>query len=126
MPASIRSTSARRTRIPDYIAGPRTTYAQDLIRDFNIDDQLTWIKSGWGGEHSFKIGGAYSRNGALPQGTATNFTGTYTFPTDANFNAADPKTYPVPLRDRMGQFDFEQIDHRCSGYISDKWQVNSG
>ena len=41
---------------PDYIAGPRNTYAQDLIRDFNFDDTLTWIKSGWGGEHTFKAG----------------------------------------------------------------------
>ena len=60
---------------PDYIAGPRNNYAQDLIRDFNIDDTLTWIKSGWGGEHTFKAGVASSRNGALPQGTAANFTG---------------------------------------------------
>ena len=25
----------------------------------------------------------------------------------------------------MGQFDFTQIDHRASGYIQDKWQVNN-
>src|SRR6476659_1725745 len=45
----------------DYIAGPRATYAQDLIRDINVDDSLNWIKSGWAGEHSFKFGAAYSR-----------------------------------------------------------------
>ena len=108
---------------PDYLAGQRTTYAQDLIRDVNIDDQFTWIKSGWAGEHSFKIGGSFSRNGALPQGTATNFNGTYNFPTDANFNAADPRTYPDRFQIAMGQFDFEQKDYRFGSYISDKWQV---
>jgi hypothetical protein len=109
---------------PDYIAGPRNTYAQDLIRDLNIDDSLTLIKSGWGGQHSLKIGGGYSRNGALPQGTAVNFTGLFTFPTDVPFNAADPRTYPYRFGVAMGQFDFTEIDHRASGYISDKWQLN--
>lgn len=109
---------------PDYIAGPRNTYAQDLIRDVTIDDTLTWIKPGWGGDHTFKLGVAYSRNGALPQGTAANFTGLYTFPTDTPFNAAVPSTYPFRFGISMGQYDFEQIDHRASGYIQDKWQVN--
>ena len=60
---------------PDYLAGPRNTYAQDLIRDFNVDDSFTLIKSGWKGEHTFKLGAGYSRNGALPQGTARTSTG---------------------------------------------------
>ena len=110
---------------PDYIAGPRNTYAQDLIRDLTIDNTLSWVKSGWGGDHMFKVGAAYSRNGALPQGTAVNFTGVFTFPTNANFNAADPTTYPYRFGISMGQYDFEQIDQRASGYIQDKWQVNN-
>jgi len=109
---------------PDYIAGNRNTYAQDLIRDFNMDDSFTWIKSGWGGEHSMKIGAAYSRNAALPQGTAANFIGLFTFPTDVPFNVADAKTYPYRFGVAMGQYDFTEIDHRASGYISDKWQLN--
>jgi carboxypeptidase family protein/TonB-dependent receptor-like protein len=109
---------------PDYIAGSRTTYTQDLIRDITVDDTLNWIKSGWAGEHSFKVGGAYSRNGALPQGTAANFIGTYTFPTDAPFDAANPTTYPYRFAVAMGQYNFTEIDHRGSGFISDKWQVN--
>jgi Carboxypeptidase regulatory-like domain len=109
---------------PDYIAGPRNNYAQDLIRDVTFDDTLSWVKSGWGGDHMFKVGAAYSRNGALPQGTATNFTGLFTFPTDVNFNVNDPTTYPYRFGISMGQYDFTQIDHRASGYIQDKWQMN--
>jgi hypothetical protein len=109
---------------PDFIAGPRNTYAQDLIRDINLDDTFTWIKSGWGGEHSFKFGAGYSRNAALPQGTAANFTGLFTFPTDAPFDPSDPTTYPYRFGISMGQYDFTEIDHRSSGYISDKWQIN--
>src|SRR5206468_3622915 len=52
---------------PDYIAGPRNTYAQDLIRDFTLDDTITRIKSGWHGEHTFKAGIGWSRNASLPQ-----------------------------------------------------------
>ena len=109
---------------PDYNAGVWNSYAQDLIRDITIDDTLTWVKSGWGGEHTFKAGAAYSRNGALPQGTATNFTGQFTFPGNAPFNPADPTTYPYRFGVSMGQYDFTQIDHRASGYLQDKWQVN--
>jgi hypothetical protein len=110
---------------PDYIAGPRNTYAQDLIRDITVDNTLSWVKSGWGGDHMFKVGAAYSRNGALPQGTAANFTGLFTFPTDANFNPANPTTYPYRFGISMGQYDFTQIDHRASGYVQDKWQLNN-
>jgi hypothetical protein len=105
---------------PDYIAGPRNTYAQDLIRDWNIDDTLTWIK----GQHSFKAGAAYSKNAALPQGTAANFVGLITFPGNVPFNPADATTYPYRFGIAMGQFDFTEIDHRASGYIQDKWEIS--
>ncbi len=104
---------------PDYIAGPRNNYTMDLIRDVTFDDTLTWIA----GAHSLKAGAQWSRNGALPQGTAANFTGLFTFPTNAPFNAADPRTYPYRFGISMGQFEFTQIDHRSSGFLSDKWQV---
>jgi len=104
---------------PDYIAGNRNTYAQDLIRDITFDDNLTWIA----GAHNLKAGVAWSRNGALPQGTAANFTGLYTFPGDAPFNPANPLTYPFRFGISMGQFEFREVDHKASGYVSDKWTV---
>ena len=104
---------------PDYIAGPRNNYAQDLIRDITFDDTLTWIA----GNHNLKAGTAFSRNGALPQGTAANFIGLYTFPGNAPFSPAVPQTYPFRFGVSMGQFEFTQIDHRASGFVSDKWTV---
>jgi TonB dependent receptor-like, beta-barrel len=109
---------------PDYAAGPRNNYTQDLIRDVTFDDTLTWIKSGWAGEHTFKTGFAFGRNAALPQGTAANFTGLFDFPTNVNFNAADPRTYPWRFRIAMGQFEFDQIDRKASGYVQDKWALS--
>src|SRR5262245_42296685 len=104
---------------PDYIAASRNTYTQDLIRDITFDDTLTWIA----GAHNLKAGVAWSRNGALPQGTAANFIGLITFPTNAPFNVNDPRTYPYRFGISMGQFEFEQIDRKASGFISDKWTV---
>jgi opacity protein-like surface antigen len=109
---------------PDYAAGPNTTYTQDLIRDYTFDDTLTWIKSGWAGEHSFKIGAGWSKNSAVPQGTAANFIGNYEFPENTPFDAATARTYPFRFTISMGQFEFEEIDHRANAYISDKWQVS--
>jgi hypothetical protein len=83
---------------PDYIAGNRNTYAQNIIRDLTFDDSLTWLKSGWRGEHTFKAGLSWSRDAAQPSGTAANFIGLYTFPTDRPFNASDATTYPFRFR----------------------------
>src|SRR5262249_19531258 len=79
---------------PDYAAAPRNNHTQDLTRDVTIDDTFTRTKTGWHGDHTVKAGVAWSRNAALPQGTAANFPGLYTSPTNAPFNPADPKTYP--------------------------------
>jgi outer membrane receptor protein involved in Fe transport len=109
----------------DYTAGPRNNYTQDLIRDITFDDTVTWIKSGWGGEHTFKAGVAYGRYAALPQGTASNFTGNFGFLTNKPFNVNDPTTYPRRFQINMGQFEFRQKDYKASGYIQDKWELSS-
>ncbi len=110
---------------PDYLASNRNTYGQNIIRDATFDDSLTWLKSGWGGEHTFKTGVSFSRDAARPSGTATNFIGNYTFPTDRPFNVADATTYPFRFQVSMGQFDFNVVDHRLGSYVSDKWTLNN-
>jgi hypothetical protein len=110
---------------PDYVAGPRNNYQQDLIRDFTFDDTLTWIKSNWAGEHTLKTGIAISHNAAQPFGTAANFTGLYTFPTNGPFDAANPRTYPFRFQIRMGQFEFDQSDRTVGTYVQDKWQIHN-
>jgi outer membrane receptor protein involved in Fe transport len=109
----------------DYIAGNRNTYAQNIIRDLTFDDSLTWLKSGWKGEHTFKAGLSWSRDAAEPSGTAANFIGNFTFPTNVPFSAATATTYPYRFQIAMGQFDFNVTDHRVGSYISDKWTVNN-
>lgn len=109
---------------PDYIAGNRNTYAQNEVRDFTIDDSVTFIKSGWGGEHTIKTGASFMRNPLQPSGLGANFVGNYQFPTNAPFDPTNPRTYPWRLQVAMGQVDFDVIDYRVGGYISDKWAVS--
>jgi outer membrane receptor protein involved in Fe transport len=108
---------------PDFIAGNRNTYAQNIIRDITFDDSLTFLKSGWAGEHTFKAGVSWSQDKATPSGTAANFIGNFGFPTNRPFNAADATTYPFRFQLSMGQFDFNVTDHRLGSYVSDKWMV---
>ena len=109
---------------PDYIAGNRNTYNVTEVRDFTFDDALTYVKSGWGGEHSLKTGFSFMRNASLPRAEGANFIGNYAFPTNAPFSAADPRTYPWRFQLAVGEVDFDAIDYRLGSYISDKWAVS--
>ena len=109
---------------PDYNAGNRNNYQEDLIRSLTIDDSFTYLKSGWHGDHTFKVGAGWSRNAALPQGTAANLIGLFTFPSNTAFNPADPRTYPFRFQIRLGQIDYTQKDWRTQFYVQDKWQVH--
>ncbi len=110
---------------PDYNAGPRTNYQQDLIRSYAIDDSFTYVKPDWGGDHTFKAGFGWSRNGAFPQSSGANLIGTFNFSTNAAFDPANPRTYPRRFQIRLGQIDFEQKDWRTHFFLQDKWQVNN-
>jgi outer membrane receptor protein involved in Fe transport len=108
---------------PDYNSGNRNNYQEDLIRSYAIDDSFTYMKPGWGGDHTFKVGFGWSQNGALPQGTAANLIGLYTFPTNTAFDPANARTYPFRFQMRLGQIEYTQKDYRVQAYIQDKWQI---
>ena len=110
---------------PDYIAGNRNTYNVTEVRDFTFDDTLTFVKSGWGGEHTLKTGFSFMKNALLPRAEGGNFVGNYTFPTNAPFDPANPRTYPWRFQLAMGEVDFDSTDYRVGGYISDRWAVSS-
>ena len=109
---------------PDYNAGNRNNYQEDLIRSIAVDDSFTWFKPGWGGDHTFKAGIGWSRNAALPQGTAPDLVGRFGFTTNTAFDPANARTYPNRLRIRVGEIEFTQKDWRTNFYLQDKWQVS--
>jgi hypothetical protein len=108
---------------PDYNAGNRNNYQEDLIRSMAVDNSFTYFKPGWHGDHTFKAGAGWSRNAALPQGTAANLVGLFDFPTNTAFDQSNARTYPFRFRIRLGQIDFEQRDWRTTFFVQDKWQV---
>jgi Carboxypeptidase regulatory-like domain/TonB dependent receptor/TonB-dependent Receptor Plug Domain len=109
---------------PDYNTGNRNNYNSDLIRSLTIDDAFTYFKSGWGGDHTFKIGVAWGQFGAFPQGIGANLIGLYSFPTNTAFNPSLATTYPWRFQIRLGQIDFDQDDWKVFTYLQDKWQLN--
>lgn len=109
---------------PSYNAGPRNNYQEDLIRSVALDNSFTYFKPGWKGDHTFKAGISWSRNAALPQGTAANLIGLFGFPTNAAFDPANARTYPSRFQIRVGEIEFEQKDWRTNFYLQDKWQVS--
>ena len=109
---------------PSYNAGNRNNYQEDLIRSYAIEDSVTYFRPGWGGDHTFKAGVGWSRNAALPQGTAANLVGLFTFPTNTSFDPANARTYPNRFQIRLGQIEYTQKDWRTNFYLQDKWQLN--
>jgi outer membrane receptor protein involved in Fe transport len=112
---------------PDYTAGPNTTFSKDPLRAYTIDNSLTYFRTGWAGDHTFKIGGGYSRNGTSDEGQSIggNSNGTFSFGTNAAFDPANPRTYPRQFTIRnLGQLHYVQKDWRTNFYVQDKWQLN--
>ena len=109
---------------PDYVAGQSTSLSQDLIRTYGFEDAFTFIKSGWGGDHTFKAGLGFSRNSADPQEIGGNLIGTFEFLHNLNFVEGDASTYPSVFSVRLGETIFPQEDERFNFYVQDKWQVN--
>jgi hypothetical protein len=108
----------------DYTAGPSPGGQQDKIRTYNFENAFTYIKPGWGGDHTFKAGVGFSRNSADPQEINGNLIGTFEFLHNLNFVEGNPSTYPSVFSIRLGQTVFEQEDERFNFYVQDKWQVN--
>jgi hypothetical protein len=109
---------------PDFVAGPNDTLQRDQIRTYGFENAFTYIKPGWGGDHTFKAGLGFSRNSADPQELGTNLIGGFEFLHNNPFNPADATTYPSVFSIRLGETIFPQEDERFNFYVQDKWQVN--
>ncbi len=110
---------------PDWTGGPRASHGSARIRTYVVDDAFTYIRSGWGGDHTFKAGWSYSRNLARPQIVGANDNGTFSFQrSNLPFDPANPFTYPTRFQIRLGQIYYNLTDWRTNAYLQDKWQVS--
>ena len=90
-----------------------------------LDDSLSWFLPGKRGDHDLKVGFQYlyGLNDLNEQGSAN---GVFTFATDRDFDAADPRTYPERLSIRVpGPGGQETFVHSLGLYGQDKWRVTN-
>jgi len=105
---------------------------QDNTGQFRIndgiqfDETMSWFLPGKRGDHDLKFGAQYQYSGAQNRNDG-NLNGTFTFgQSNANFNAADPRTYPDRFSIRVGGPSLSyQKAHYVSTFVQDKWRFNN-
>lgn len=110
---------------PDFGAGPLALHGTSKVRTTLVQDDFTYMVSGWGGEHTLKAGLGWSSNGSQPQIVGSNDNGTFEFLHNLPFDPANAFTYPSVFSIRLGEIYFDLTDHRTNGYVQDKWQLNN-
>jgi hypothetical protein len=108
----------------DFSAGPLALHGSAKVRSYVFEEAFTFVKSGWGGDHTFKAGFGWSQNGARPQIVGSNDNGTFEFQHNLPFDPGNPFTYPSVFSIRLGEIYFNLTDKRTNFYVQDKWQLN--
>lgn len=99
----------------------QSNVAQARINNsYRLSDTFSLIR----GSHSMKFGIDY--NYATGDNTDEGFlNGQFNFPTNLQFNAADPRSYPERLQIRVGgPLKFVTVNHNTSVFAQDSWKVN--
>jgi outer membrane receptor protein involved in Fe transport len=88
---------------------------------YQVKDDFSHLMQGWGGSHQWKMGVDFSY---VPfEGDLTNSPyGSWTFPKDAVYNAADPSTYPTQYTDSLPTY--ANIPTKTiAAYGQDDWKI---
>jgi outer membrane receptor for ferrienterochelin and colicin len=89
---------------------------------FQFVDTLSFNVLNRGGDHYFKAGADVSLVD-LPFFFHNNLDGTFTFATDAPFNAADRSTYPTTYTRNTGDPTLDLKDNIYSLFVQDQWRL---
>jgi outer membrane receptor protein involved in Fe transport len=91
---------------------------------YQIKDDFSHLMQRWGGSHQWKTGIDYSY---IPfEGDLTNSPyGSWTFPKDAVYNAADTSTYPTNYTESLPTYA-NIPTHTFAAYVQDDWKVRDG
>jgi hypothetical protein len=91
-----------------------------INNSYRLNNTLSWIR----GAHTMKYGLEYNYVTA-DNTNEGDLNGVFLFPTDNDFNASDPATYPERLQIRVGgPQKFVQLNHFFSFFAQDSWKVN--
>lgn len=95
------------------------------MKVYALDTTYTWFVPDRKGSHDIKSGLQYQLGEHLRDDQRyTN--GSFEFPTDLDFDAADPRTYPERLTIRVpNRARLLTHTHSIGAYIHDKWQATS-
>ena len=121
-------TIGQRNEHPSYSTGKGGTGGQTTIHTFTLSDTFSYfVPDLFGGEHTFKLGGAFSLNRADPRANLDS--GTFTFGSDLPYNPANPATFPNQFDIQVGpegaeSFGVFAYDRRTSFFVEDKWRAS--
>jgi hypothetical protein len=88
-------------------------------RSYQLDNSFSWVRN----SHDLKVGVqyVYAQHRVIDQHTAN---GIFTFPSDRDYNPADPSTYPERLTIRMPGAALSHVfTHSIGLFAADKWQL---
>jgi hypothetical protein len=111
-------------RHQDFAAGPRATHGTGKGRTYVIEDAFTFVKNGWGGDHTFKAGLSHTWSLVRPRILGGNDNGTVTFRHNLPFDPASAFTYPSRFSIRLGEIYFNLADNRTTWFLQDKLQLS--
>jgi hypothetical protein len=93
---------------------------------YAADNVFAWfLPNKMGGDHDMKFGINYLYS-SLRTEDFGNMNGTFTIPSDLDFNAANPRTYPERLTIRVGNpLNFLMKGHFIGIFAQDKWRIGN-
>lgn len=110
---------------PSFSSQQSATASVRLLYGVTTDDVFSWFVPNKAGDHELKFGVSHNYTWMRLQDFG-NENGTFTFATDAPFNAADPRTYPERFSIRVpGTSDFRTHAHFLGGFAQDKWKMGN-
>jgi hypothetical protein len=90
---------------------------------WQFKDDFSYLMRRWGGTHQWKMGIDYSHILFQSSGVGSGPShGTWTFPKDTPYNAADPSTYPTQYTNSLPSY-YAIPTNNFSAYLQDDWQT---
>jgi hypothetical protein len=91
---------------------------------WELKDDFSYLMHRWGGSHQWKVGADFSSIPFEGDNTGSPL-GSWTFPKDTPYNAADPSTYPTSYTNSLPTY--ANIPTKTfAAYVQDDWQVRNG